>query len=348
MTSLLITGADVKRLTFGMMVLAATVLAGMAEAEQDKAEPPLRLELNLVDGSRIIGAPSIEAIPVETSYAKMNVPLRQIRTMKIGADHETVSFDLQNGDQLKGVMSLPPLKLTTVFGEVAIDVSLVAGISVYPGGTGTFPAILKECLVLYCSFDTDEGEKVTDASGKGHDGKVVGATWTPKGKAGGAYRFWRSKNSRMDFPFQPSSGDQSFSIVLWFNMSEHPQNNEYAMIAWGSQSRGKLAEAGLRWEDNTFQFHYAGDNSPRTADRKDDGQWHFGTITYDGRTAKVYIDSQLADSREEILNIGPGTTSVGYRKAYGDCYYDGLLDEVRVYSRALTADEIRLLYDAEK
>jgi hypothetical protein len=201
MTSLLITGADVKRLTFGMMVLAATVLAGMAEAEQDKAEPPLRLELSLVDGSRIIGAPSIEAIPVETSYA---------------------------------------------------------------------------------------------------------------------------------------------------NMSEHPQNNEYAMIAWGSQSRGKLAEAGLRWEDNTFQFHYAGDNSPRTADRKDDGQWHFGTITYDGRTAKVYIDSQLADSREEILNIGPGTTSVGYRKAYGDCYYDGLLDEVRVYSRALTADEIKLLYDAEK
>jgi hypothetical protein len=62
----------------------------------------------------------------------------------------------------------------------------------------------------------------------------------------------------------------------------------------------------------------------------------------------VYIDSQLADSREEILNIGPGTTSVGYRKAYGDCYYDGLLDEVRVYSRALTADEIKLLYDAEK
>ena len=59
--------------TFTVAVLASTTWAG-----EDKAEPQLRLALDLVDGSHIIGLPSIDSVPVQTSYAKMDIPLKQL------------------------------------------------------------------------------------------------------------------------------------------------------------------------------------------------------------------------------------------------------------------------------
>jgi hypothetical protein len=69
-----------KRIALGVTASVIVALAGAAWGEVNKDAPVLRLELDLVDGSRIIGTPGIETVPVETSYAKMTVPLRQIRT----------------------------------------------------------------------------------------------------------------------------------------------------------------------------------------------------------------------------------------------------------------------------
>ncbi|MBM4149882.1 MAG: hypothetical protein FJ224_12700, partial [Lentisphaerae bacterium] len=85
-----------KRFTFCMAVLATTALAGAVWAEPDtrKEQPSLRMELDLVDGSHIVGATSIESVPVETAYARINIPLRHILTIKTGDDHETAVIDL--------------------------------------------------------------------------------------------------------------------------------------------------------------------------------------------------------------------------------------------------------------
>jgi len=134
---------DMKRFTFCMVVLLPMALAGMAWAEQDKAEQPLRLDLNLVDGSRIIGNPGIDSVSVETSYAKMNVPLKQLLTIKMHEDRETASFTFSNGDKLKGVINLEPIKLETVFGKVSIGIEHIRDLHVMsaglalPAGDGT-------------------------------------------------------------------------------------------------------------------------------------------------------------------------------------------------------------------
>ena len=64
-----------RRFTLCITLLTTTALVGTAWAGKDKEEPQLRLELDLVDGSRIAGVPGIESVPVETSYAKMDVQL---------------------------------------------------------------------------------------------------------------------------------------------------------------------------------------------------------------------------------------------------------------------------------
>lgn len=125
-----------KRFALSIAVITAIGLAGAAWAREDKTEPQLRLELDLIDGSRIIGTASIESVPVQTTYAKMDVPLKQIRTIKMDDDHETGAVGLQNGDQIKGVISLEPIRLETLFGKVAIGFEHIKQFNVVlSGGT---------------------------------------------------------------------------------------------------------------------------------------------------------------------------------------------------------------------
>jgi hypothetical protein len=80
--------------------------------------------------------PKIESVPVHTSYAKMDIALKQISTVKMGDDHETASIDLRNGDKLKGVVSLAPIELLTIFGPVKVGIEHVRRIDVVVSGGG--------------------------------------------------------------------------------------------------------------------------------------------------------------------------------------------------------------------
>ena len=109
-----------------MMVLSATALVGTAWAGEEKETgPQFSLELDLVDGSHIVGTPSIKSISVQTSYAKMDIPLKQIVSITFHDDHEMASIDLRNGDKIKGVLDLPPLELATIVGDVSVAIEHV-------------------------------------------------------------------------------------------------------------------------------------------------------------------------------------------------------------------------------
>ena len=118
----------------GVLCLAGFAYGGDAEKGQ-----ALRLVLELTDGSRLVGTPGIESVPVQTSYARMDVPLRQLVTVRIDADHETASLDLKNGDKVKGVVNLSPIKLETVFGKVSVGIENIRELRVVLSG-GVLPA----------------------------------------------------------------------------------------------------------------------------------------------------------------------------------------------------------------
>jgi hypothetical protein len=122
------------RYTFWIGVCAATALITAAGEETVPKEQSLRLEVDLVDGSRLIGTPGLATVPVQTSYAKMDVPLKQIQALKIGDDHETVTLNLRNGDTLTGVISLKPIKLETLFGPASIGIEHIQQLRVTLGG----------------------------------------------------------------------------------------------------------------------------------------------------------------------------------------------------------------------
>ena len=77
--------------------------------------------------------------------------------------------------------------------------------------------------------------------------------------------------------------------------------------------------------------------SPVPVDR-----WSDVAVTYDGAVLRLYVDGRQVSSRAATgtLQTSGDPLWIGGNQPYGE-YFDGLIDDVRVYDRALRADEIR-------
>jgi len=82
-----------------------------------------------------------------------------------------------------------------------------------------------------------------------------------------------------------------------------------------------------------------------------DGQWHLITATYDGAYVRIYIDGLLEQSLEAIgnMNSNNGTLCIGDSRAVTEVSdWKGFIDDVRIYSYALNADEVKMLYEGKE
>jgi len=75
-----------------------------------------------------------------------------------------------------------------------------------------------------------------------------------------------------------------------------------------------------------------------------DTAWHHHAVTYDGTTVNYYLDGSLIASAARSLDTyGNVPLVVGARPdRAGQTYYDGYIDDIRVYARALSAKEVHL------
>lgn len=109
-------------------------LAPPAAAERRAPEKPDRSDaaiastnqtagifLQLDDGSRLLGTASIQSFPIQTSYAKMEIPFALIDQIRFDNDHQTVTISLKNGDRQQGSAAIDRIELQTLFGKVNID-----------------------------------------------------------------------------------------------------------------------------------------------------------------------------------------------------------------------------------
>lgn len=71
-----------------------------------------------------------------------------------------------------------------------------------------------------------------------------------------------------------------------------------------------------------------------------DNNWHFIALTYDGTTAKLYADGVLKASATKTWDLIPSECYIGEQVNDEDQYWNGSIDDVRIYNQALTATEI--------
>ena len=87
------------------------------------------------------------------------------------------------------------------------------------------------------------------------------------------------------------------------------------------------------------------------------GEWSFITATYDGQLLRLYVDGQEVQSLEHRGKMAPAFPDsfliIGSEDGLADCdncegrrHFKGLIDEVSVYDRALSAGEIWAIFAA--
>jgi hypothetical protein len=79
--------------------------------------------------------------------------------------------------------------------------------------------------------------------------------------------------------------------------------------------------------------------------------WYFIAFTYNGSMLDIYVNGQLDKSLATTQGIGsPASfaTGIGHSNGAGGFWWNGLISDVRLYNRALSAAEIQAIYNAEK
>src|ERR1043166_8751009 len=87
-------------------------------------EPP-KFTVELRDGSRVVGTPSIPSIPIQTSFAKVEIPLKLIEAIQYDESREKALILCVNGDRIEGVINLNSIQVNAAFGKTVIPLKSV-------------------------------------------------------------------------------------------------------------------------------------------------------------------------------------------------------------------------------
>ena len=151
-------------------------------------------------------------------------------------------------------------------------------------------------------------------------------------------------------------GTADFSICAWVKSKDTGTSNANGIIYKRGTGNYTAAGYGLNMPDGTFVFHIAdGTNYVRltagSSSDYNDGEWHFVAAVADrGTDMKVYVDGVLINSATEMTVGNIDSTSylaIGGLTFNGtSCYNDftGTMDEVMIFDKALSAEEISELY----
>jgi len=190
-------------------------------------------------------------------------------------------------------------------------------------------------LVLHQSFDGQyiSGTTALDSSGQGNNGLISGAT-PAIGKNGQALLF-----DGTDDKFETES-DVTFSTGVSFSFWMKGSPGAYGTTVGGTYVFCVAGNIG-----NKITCVADGDSSGSATSSLDvlDGNWHHIVFTSTSNAQTIYVDGSNDGSATETLSTDPRHIGVGNRPS-SEVYYAGLIDEVRVYNRALSAQEIGDLY----
>ncbi len=265
------------------------------------------------------------------------------------------SFCVQTGHQGKilvkniGTSSLDTNEITIIDvqtgGDLSNDVVWSSGVS-------------DSSLVLQLRFDEGSGTKATDTSGQGNDGTLTGPPDWVDGKRGGALEF-DGLDDYVDLGDDASLQLNTFTVSAWINVGGHVDDNGIAATGTDSGSAGNgwyfslLADGRVRIQSNNAS------SGPNTYDSITGyttlnlNTWYYVTVVLytDGLTRnKIYVNgieetsSSTGVAISSIYYVGD-SLRIGH---FGDHssvngHFNGTIDEVRIYSRALSPEEIGAL-----
>ena len=209
-------------------------------------------------------------------------------------------------------------------------------------------------LKLWLKLDETEGKKAKNSVEKGVDVEVEGAKWAKEGKSGGALSF----NGQSDYILTAASmneafGDGNITIAVWIN----PKGGGVVADELGQHA---LNEG---WHDSQIELMDDGEVKVRvweleglSAGKVKMNEWHHVVVRYDVKSStldgfvdgvksadKITGEKQWNNGGEIFYAFGcEDSTNLGQGG-----YFKGLMDDIRIYNRALTEAEVKVLAGAK-
>lgn len=205
-------------------------------------------------------------------------------------------------------------------------------------------------LVGYWKFDEGSGSSVADLSNSGHTGDIGSNTWQVNGCV---------DDSCLHFP-----GINNFTIIAGVNKNVanisitywiKPTTSGLSYFHWNNH--GLDTDVGTwMYPDNSVSFYIEASGIAYRLQGLTGlsiNSWNFIAVVYDGVNMKIYLNGNLDVTQNHSTggNIswsGNPTPSWSFGSGGGADPFVGLLDEARIYNRALSASEIKAMYNATK
>jgi len=198
-------------------------------------------------------------------------------------------------------------------------------------------------LIAYWNFHEASGEIAKDISGHGNDGHIYGAKRIPV-RNGFALQFDGHKdyiliNKSPLFNF----GKNDFAIEMTIKPNDLTQGST---LITGGGAYGLIIRVGGEYSDKVIMFvnnwdtyRYSGAGALKL------GYWNHVVFVKKGENIDCYIDGKISNGSTTVIPSSLnslGNLNIGGSEGYG--YFKGIIGEVKLYNLALTAEEIKTIY----
>lgn len=202
-------------------------------------------------------------------------------------------------------------------------------------------------LVAAYGFSEASGTRVGDASSAGRSGTVSGAPGWTAGKFGTGLAFSSASQWVSMGDVAALDGLAGLTVSAWARTTETGEKHIVGKSRCDGVGNGGPFELGTGFftsgRATMLVYHSTGFVYVESPTSVADGAWHHLTGTYDGVTVKVYVDGVLAATKSTPQLQLPATSNsleLGGHCNGNSYFWNGAIDEVRLYSRALSAAEI--------
>jgi hypothetical protein len=289
----------------------------------------------------------------------MKLPLERIRSIECQSKTNSVQLTTTNGDTLTAQFVTKAVRVETAFGNFKLPVNLIKHIQVSPMGK---PGQMRPGLVARWPGEGNANDIIGT-----NNGTLVNIAFTNGMVNQGFYlngtsAYVQVADAAGQLNFDVRSNN--FTVALWVNLAS-PNGREYLIIDRGTQLNQPVSyqlffdptwdkfSAGC-WDNSVGNVKVLSVTSPTT------NTWYHVAMVCDTGVIKLYVNgnreigSPAPDGSLTNIpaNYGSTRNAEGARTigryagpTYGN-YLHGVLDEVQVFNRALSSNEIAAIYNA--
>lgn len=241
---------------------------------------------------------------------------------------------------------------TYVFKLTASDGTLSSSdtVTITVNPVGTIPSE----FIAHYKFDETSGTTVNDSSGLNNNAQLNGGAVWAVGQNGNAVSF-DGTSGYVSLPSGILSNVDDATISAWVKLDTVSVWTRIFDFGTGTNAYMFLTPQGggnnLRFAITTNGYNNEEQiNAPVPAVT---GAWKHITVTLSGNTGILYIDG-LEASRNSNMTLKPSSLGnstknyIGKSQFENDAYLDGVVDDFRIYSKALNADEVKTLFEGKQ